>query len=187
MRASTIVAALMATSVVFAAPHSLATRQRANKVCPARDDEGGTLTSQTLGSDGNLQCDYTVAGGCEYFAGNGNFSQGASTCPDAGVDANDPAAGGGGGATTTRPVAPPVQPTPPPAAPPPPAAAPTTLVAAPPPAATTRPTTTTAGATRPVVTPTPSAIPTGAATRPMGSSSLAMAALVGLGGILIGV
>jgi hypothetical protein len=87
---SSVLAALMA--IVVAAPTLAAPAVRRDKVCPAKDDEGGSLRNQVIEGD-KLNCQYDGAGGCVYFLGNGNFSSGSSTCPDAGVDATDPAAG----------------------------------------------------------------------------------------------
>lgn len=104
MRAfSTLFTALVAATLVV--PSLAVPIEKRAKVCPAVDDEGSALTKQEVTSDGLLGCSYAAAGGCEYFLGNGNFSSGASTCPDAGLDPGAPGASTGGGASNPAPPA----------------------------------------------------------------------------------
>lgn len=104
MRAfSTLFTALVAAALVV--PSFAAPIEKRAKVCPAKDDDGSPLTHQEVTSDGLLGCQYATAGGCEYFLGNGNFSSGASTCPDAGLDPGAPGASTGGGASDPAPPA----------------------------------------------------------------------------------
>jgi hypothetical protein len=99
----TIFTALVAAALVV--PSFAAPIEKRAKVCPAKDDQGSPLTHQEVTSNGLLGCSYAAAGGCEYFLGNGNFSSGASTCPDAGLDPGAPGASTGGGASDPVPPA----------------------------------------------------------------------------------
>jgi len=142
---STLFTALVAAALVV--PSFGAPIEKRAKVCPAVDDAGTALVKQEVTDDGLLACSYAAAGGCEYFLGNGNFSSGASSCPDAGLDPGAPGASTGGGASAPAPAPPAGSTT---AAPP--ATTPAPTVPAPAPAPET-PTTATTPAPRTTVTP----------------------------------
>ncbi|KAJ7648460.1 hypothetical protein B0H17DRAFT_435405 [Mycena rosella] len=50
--------------------------------CGLTDDAGSTLQGSSVGTDGFVSCKYQAAGTCKYFSPGGQFSAGASTCPD---------------------------------------------------------------------------------------------------------
>ncbi|KAJ7291547.1 hypothetical protein C8J57DRAFT_1587861 [Mycena rebaudengoi] len=50
--------------------------------CVAKDDNGGSLLSSSVGPVGFVTCKYSNAGTCKYFDNDGSFSSGSSVCPD---------------------------------------------------------------------------------------------------------
>ncbi|KAF7309235.1 hypothetical protein MIND_00293800 [Mycena indigotica] len=51
--------------------------------CPDKDDNGSPLLASGVADEGQFSsCTYEDAKQCQYFAADGSFSSGASTCPD---------------------------------------------------------------------------------------------------------
>ncbi|KAJ7446075.1 hypothetical protein FB451DRAFT_790903 [Mycena latifolia] len=68
--------------------------------CVATDDAGSALQSSNVTADGFVACDYQTAKNCEYFTPGGEFSAGASTCPDSITPADTTSASGAIGVGT---------------------------------------------------------------------------------------
>ncbi|KAJ7930570.1 hypothetical protein B0H13DRAFT_2532883 [Mycena leptocephala] len=77
------------TSSAFAAPTRSST-------CPPRDDNGGALIEEIAEKNGQfLDCRYSKAGLCTYFAIQGSFSSGSSVCPDSAIASSSGSNSGG--------------------------------------------------------------------------------------------
>ncbi|KAF7320782.1 hypothetical protein HMN09_00164500 [Mycena chlorophos] len=71
-------------------------------ICAPTDKSGSHLLTDTVSSDGFLECEYKTAGTCEYFIPNGEFSSGGSVCPgSATASSSNNNAGIGSSSTTT--------------------------------------------------------------------------------------
>ncbi|KAJ7078316.1 hypothetical protein B0H15DRAFT_954661 [Mycena belliarum] len=79
---------LAATAAVHAFPlrlarHASASASAVKVNCESADDDGSPLTASGVSSEGAgfASCTYQDAGECVYFAADGSFSSGSSTCP----------------------------------------------------------------------------------------------------------